>query len=173
MRRSAFCLFILLAFVLAGCRSSHPTLSSSDLPPETILFTLGPVNPPPGTHIGHIMRTNSVDLSQMMEVDVCGCVNKPGRVSVPKGATALQAIKKAGGFEKIGASYYLRIKRGGATYGCLLATKSLSPEMHNHYLIWYVPYEWSEARGRNVVDRQARSDFLLQPGDLVFVPGVL
>jgi SLBB domain len=174
MQRAAFCVLLLLGVALVGCRSSHPAVSSSDLCGEdTIPFALGPGDPPPTTPIGHIVRTNSLESGQMLLVDVYGHVNQPSRITVPKGTTALQAIKRAGGFDNISASHYLHIKRGGTTHAYKLATEALSPELPNHYLIWYGPYTWSNWRGREVVDRRARSDVVLQPGDLVLVPGAL
>jgi protein involved in polysaccharide export with SLBB domain len=100
-----------------------------------------------------------------------GEVNNPGWINAPDGITALGAIKRAGGFVRIGASREVRITRGTTIFVYLLAMEPLGPESPNEYRIWYAPFEWSKTRRREVIDRHWRSDVVLQDGDKVLVPG--
>jgi hypothetical protein len=173
MHQSVCCLLAgAFALSIGGCCSAPRPALAQTTPTETLVFTLGPVDPPRQSHIGHIVATNSLNTNQTVRVLVMGSVNNPGWVNAPEGTTALGAIKRAGGFVRIGASYYLRIMRGTTTYAYVLATEPLGPEFPNEYRIWYGPYEWSQMRQRNVVNRHSRSDVVLQDGDKVFVPGV-
>jgi SLBB domain len=172
MRHGAFCLLVLVALAFAGCRSPNPAWGTSDSAEETIPFSLG-VDPPARPHIGHIVRTNSLDPNQTIRVLVSGQVKQPGWVTVPKGTTVLGAIKRAGGFASVGASYYVRITRGTAKYAYKLATEPLRHTAPDHYRIWYGPYTWSNSKGRKLMDKRARSDVVLEPEDQVHVPRVL
>jgi len=81
----------LLLFI--GCEASaHASVPAA----ETIMFcrnysTLERA-------IGQIVTTNVLDTNVTIRVQLRGSVLSPGGIEVPKGATVLQAIKRAGGF---------------------------------------------------------------------------
>src|SRR5437870_2389311 len=114
MHIQPFCFLVAFGLACAGCRSSHPRPLCSGATEETIASSLGPVDSPPRPHIGHIVATNTLEPNRTIRALVAGEVNRPGWLTIAKGTTVLGAIKRAGGFTRISASYYVRITRGAA-----------------------------------------------------------
>ena|ERR1043165_1486564 len=172
MHQSAYCLLFGAVALSIGTACSAPRAALVEkASSETIVFAVGPVDPRPQSNIGHIVATNSLNTNRTVRVLVNGAANNLGWMNVPEGTTALGAIKRAGGFPRIGASRGLRITRGTKMFAYMLAMEPLGPESPNEYRIWYAPYEWSKTRERNIADRQWRSDVVLQDGDNVVLLG--
>jgi hypothetical protein len=148
---------LLLGLTSVSCRSPHSAFQSPQPAEETIALYSSPVDPPHPIYVGHVATTNSLDRDLPIRVLVMGNVVRPGWLTIPKGTTALGAIRRAGGFSW-GSSNVLFIKRGGQKYKYSLVWEPLAPELD--YRIWY---------GEN----GAPSDFLLEAGDALTVPSGL
>jgi hypothetical protein len=87
----SICCFLAGAFALsiAGCCTAPRAAFVQKAPSETIAFALGPVDPRPQSHIGHIVATNPLNTDRTVRVLVMGRVNNPGWLNAPEGITAL------------------------------------------------------------------------------------
>ena len=96
-----------------------------------------------------VLRTNAIYPDSLMKVTVGGAVRYPGSLQIPKGATLLEAIAKAGGFieyaytrhihvnmpvgpEKDPYRLYRHLRNGQAWYGYGMGDYVLQPDTVIH-----------------------------------------
>ena len=100
----------------------------------------------------YIIRTNSLSPGDIIKVHVDGMVMNPGWVELPKGATVLEAVKRAGGFHKWADPREILVKQGGQS--CILRLHQERLWRRGCGRVWYGPGE---------------SDFVLESDAKVFV----
>jgi hypothetical protein len=93
-------IIICLLVLCAGCQSPLQTKSE-----KTVLAaSFGP------ELTYHVLRTNDLDSSRTITVQVNGEVVHPGTFTFPQGTTLLEAILEAGGFTKYSAKSHIYVK---------------------------------------------------------------
>ena len=122
----------------------------------------------------HIRRSGAPNTNSVMRAFVEGEVHHPGPLELPTGSSILDSIKQDGGFTDFAYTKRLVIERQGSRIGFVLRREPLGSGFRNHYRVWYVASYWNEVTQREEpVDRPAKGDAVLEPGDIVRVRRLL
>ncbi len=149
-----------IGFLSTGCRS----------PQEDLQMHL----PLGHAFYAHIQRTSLPNTNSLIRLFVGGAVHHPDRVDLASGSTVLDAIKLAGGFTDFASTRRLVVERRGSRIGLVLRREVVGVGFRNHYRVWYAPPRPKPStHGNEPMDRAAKTDFILESDDRIWVPQTL